>query len=74
MVAEQDFLTFVAGLFEVPVESLSLETAYQSIPQWDSVTHLRLVMEIEGEYGVTIPLDEIGNVKTLKDVYAFVSK
>lgn len=74
MVAEQDFLTFVAGLFEVPVESLSLETAYQSIPQWDSVMHLRLVMEIEGEYGVTIPLDEIGNVKTLKDVYAFVSK
>lgn len=74
MVAEQNFLTFVAGLFEVPVESLSLETAYQSIPQWDSVMHLRLVMEIEGEYGVTIPLDEIGNVKTLKDVYAFVSK
>ena len=74
MVAEQNFLTFVAGLFEVPVESLSLETAYQSIPQWDSVMHLRLVMEIEGEYGVTIPLDEIGNVKTLKDVYAFVDK
>ena len=65
MVEAKDFLSFVAGLFEVPPETLSLETAYESIPQWDSVMHLRLMMEIGAAYGADIPLDEIPNLKTL---------
>ena len=67
MVNERDFLSFVANLFEVPPESLSLETAYESIPQWDSVMHLRLVMEAEARYGVSIPLETIPNLRTLAD-------
>ncbi|MBQ6008358.1 MAG: acyl carrier protein [Kiritimatiellae bacterium] len=70
MVDERDFLSFVAGLFEVPSETLSLETAYESIPQWDSVMHLRLMMEVGAAYGVDIPLDEIPNLKTLGAIYS----
>ena len=70
MVNEKDFLSFVANLFEVPPESLSLETAYESIPQWDSVMHLRLMMEVGAAYGVDIPLDEIPNLKTLGAIYS----
>ena len=32
--------------------------------------HLRLVMEVEGEYGVSFALEEIPDLKTLGDVYA----
>lgn len=74
MVVEKDFLEFVAGIFDVPSESLSLDTAYQSISQWDSVMHLRLVMEIEERYGVSIPLDEIGNIKTLRAIFGYVNQ
>lgn len=66
------FLEFVAELFGVPAASLSLATAYGSIPQWDSVRHLRLVMEIEAAYGVSIPLDEVVLVRTLADAYAYL--
>ena len=31
-VSEREFLSFVAGLFGVPAETLSLETAYGSLP------------------------------------------
>ena len=70
MVEEKDFLSFVAGLFEVPPESISLETAYESVLQWDSVMHLRLMMEIGAAYGADIPLDEIPNLKTLGAIYS----
>ncbi len=70
MVNERDFLSFVANLFEVLPESLSLETAYESIPQWDSVMHLRLMMEVGAAYRVDIPLDEIPNLKTLGVIYS----
>lgn len=73
MVTELDFLKFVAGVLDVPVESLSLETAYESIPEWDSVMHLRLTLEIGSEYNVDIPVDEIANIKTLGQFYAYLA-
>ena len=72
MVTEKDFLTFVAGILDVPAESISLETAYESIPEWDSVMQLRLTLEIGSEYGVEIPVDEIANIKTLGQFFAYV--
>ena len=70
MLEEKEFIAFVANLFEVPPNLLSLDTAYESIPQWDSVMHLRLMMEIGAAYGVDIPLDEIPNLKTLGAIYS----
>ena len=72
MIAEKDFLSFVAGILDVPAESISLETAYESIPEWDSVMQLRLTLEIGSEYGVEIPVDEIANIKTLGQFFAYV--
>jgi len=72
MVAEKDFLLFVAGIMEVPAESLSLETAYESIPAWDSVMHLRLTLEIGAAYNVEIPVDEIASIKTLGQFYKYL--
>ena len=70
MVEEKDFFSFVANLFEVSSDSLSLDTAYESIPQWDSVMHLRLMMEVGAAYEVDIPLDEIPNLKTLGAIFS----
>lgn len=67
------FLQFIADIMGINKENLSLETEYQSIPQWDSLMHLRLVAEIEDEYGVEIPIDEVPNIKTLGDFYKYVS-
>lgn len=73
MVNELDFLKFVAGVLDVQVEVLSLETAYESIPEWDSVMHLRLTLEIGSEYNADIPVDEIANIKTLGQFYAYLA-
>lgn len=63
----REFLAFVAELFEVPESTVSLETAYGSFPQWDSVMHLRLVMEVEERFGLSIPFERIPEIRTLGD-------
>ena len=73
MVVEKDFLAYVAGILEVTPESISLDTAYESIPEWDSVMQLRLTLEIGTEYGVEIPVDEIANIKTLGQFFGYVN-
>ena len=65
--ADEDFIVFAASVLGVPVDRLSPETACGDIPEWDSVMHLRLVMEAEARYGVSIPLETIPNLHTLAD-------
>ena len=65
MVSEGEFLEFAAGIFEVPAGTLSLETTYSSIPEWDSIAQLRLVTEIASKFGVEIPFAEVTNVTSL---------
>ena len=63
----REFLEFAASVIGVPAEALSPESACGSIPEWDSVAHLRLVMESEERYGVSIPLERIPSLTTLAD-------
>lgn len=72
MVEEGSFLDFVAGILDVPRESISLDTAYESIPEWDSVMQLRITLEIGTEYNAEIPVDEIANIKTLGEFFKYI--
>ena len=63
----QAFLELAADVFGVGVETLSPETAFGSIEGWDSVNHLRLVMETEARFGKPIPLEAVPELKTLAD-------
>ncbi len=69
-IEEGDFLAFAAGVLKVEPSALSLDTRYGSIPEWDSVNHLRLVMEAERRFGVSYPLERIPAMQTLRDFLA----
>ena len=68
----QDFIKFIAGVMEVEPSELTEDTAYGTIEKWDSLMHMRMVMEIEDEYGVEIPIEAIPNIKSLKDFYKYI--
>ena len=65
----EKFLEFVAEIMEE--DSVSMDMKYKE-GNWDSLMMLTLVMELEAEYGVTIPMESLGHVKTLADMYEFV--
>ena len=67
----QDFLAFVAGVMQVDPAEITGETRFKEYKKWDSLMHMRLVMEIEEEYDVEIPIDEVPNIKTLNDFYRY---
>ncbi len=65
----EQFLSFVAEIMEE--DAVSMDTPYK-VGKWDSLMMLTLVMELEAEYGVSIPMEKLGNVNTLADLYEFV--
>ena len=61
------FLAFAASLFGVARTDISPDTSFGSIPAWDSVNHLRLVMEAEKRFGTHYPLETIPGLRTMRD-------
>lgn len=66
----EEFFELAARIFGTDRASLDGTTAYESIPGWDSVNHLRLVMEAEHAFGVRYPLERIPRLLTLADFTA----
>jgi acyl carrier protein len=65
---EKKFLEFVAEVMNTDVSDVSMDMEYKT-GLWDSIMMMTLIMEIEAEYGINIPIEDIGNYKTLRDLY-----
>ena len=69
---DKKFLEFVAEILEVSVTEINMDTQYKVYEKWDSLKMLTLVMELEAEYDVSIAMENVGNVRTLRDLYEMV--
>ena len=74
MVDSREIVSFAAGVFGVAPDGLTFETSLGSIPEWDSMAHLRLVMEAQSRYGVEIPFAEVTNVTSLWELYRRINR
>ncbi|MBR1431040.1 acyl carrier protein [Ruminococcus sp.] len=70
---EERFLQVVADSLEVEVDEISMETAYKEYEPWDSMAMLNLLMDLEDEFDVSIPIEKVAGVKTLADVFNIVN-
>jgi acyl carrier protein len=43
----------------IPAAGISLETSQANTPAWDSLAHLKLMFEIEDEFGLRLSSEEI---------------
>ena len=65
----EDFFLLASEIFEVERSILNENTRYGDVSGWDSVNHLRLVMEAERRFGVSYPLEKIPLMRTLADFF-----
>ena len=60
-----------ARAFEIPVTEVNDQLEYQGIAEWDSMSHLVLVEELESTYNISTEMEDIldmGSVKKIKEV------
>jgi acyl carrier protein len=48
----------VAKVFGLPVSQVNDDTSNQDTPEWDSLGHVTLIMELEGHYGISFSAEE----------------
>lgn len=50
------------------------ELEYASIPQWDSVAHMSLIVGLEDEFDIMIEIDDVIDMSTFKKAKEIVKK
>jgi len=49
----------VAEILKMPGADVDDDTSPKSVPAWDSLRHIELVMTVEGAFGVSFPPAEV---------------
>ena len=59
------------SVFNKQIE-ISAETKKRDVGEWDSLTHLNLIVELEDRMGISFTKDEIEKIKSVKEIIAIV--
>lgn len=70
-VTAADVRETIAGILEVPVETLTDKLGVGDIPQWESLAHMAILTTLEEEYGLRIPEEQMMNLATVGNIIAF---
>jgi acyl carrier protein len=64
----------IASVFGVDADGLTDESSPATIPSWDSLNHLNLVMAIEEEFGISLTPDEAAEMRDVGQVRAVLQR
>ena len=63
----------MASAFEVPLEQIKETSSQDTVENWDSLHHIKMIVYLEREFNITIPDDKVGNMISYKLVEAVVN-
>lgn len=61
-------LRVVGQIMEVPESSLSLDSSPDTVPEWDSLKHMNLVLALEEEFEVQFSDQQIVQMVTVSKI------
>lgn len=64
----QTLQDIIAAALSIPTEQVTDDLSYQSIPEWDSVSHIYLITELEAVFNITIDTDEVLEMSSVEKV------
>ena len=67
-------IAIVAEALRVPPSALTLETGPGDLPAWDSLAQINIVSEIEAEFGVSIPIEDVAEIRHVGDFLRYIEK
>ena len=64
----------ISKQLDIPEENIALESKLIEDLKADSLDVVELIMDLEQEYGVEIPDDDLPGIRTVGDIVSFLSK
>lgn len=56
---------FIAKLLKIPADRITDEASMKTIPEWDSLKHMELIVGLEQHYDIELTGDEIAEMTSV---------
>jgi len=70
---ESEFLQLVGEILETE-QPVSLDDNLEAFAEWDSITILSLISDVDDKYGVIIRSNNLQQMRTVRDIWEFIDK
>lgn len=70
---EQLISSFSTAL-EIDPKHITDDLTYQSIPEWDSITHMFLISQLEEDFDISIDTEDVIDMSSVKKAKKILSK
>ncbi len=64
----------ISQVFGVPTEAIADDASPDTLEEWDSVTHLNLVLALEEEFGISLTDEQIVELLSCEIIVATVEE
>ena len=71
---EQRIKQVMADVFDMPAQTILENVSQDNLEGWDSLKHLDLVVALEEEFEITIPVEEVGNLISFKLIVVIIKE
>lgn len=65
---KREIIKLMAEILQVSEDMITEETRMDDMEEWDSLTHVMLIGELETQLGISIPLDEAVEITGVKEL------
>jgi acyl carrier protein len=67
-------IAIVAAALRLPPSKLTLETGPDDVEAWDSLAQINIISEVEAEFGVSIPIEQVAEIRRIRDFLPYLEK
>jgi acyl carrier protein len=64
----------MARAFEVPKESITVNSSQSNIENWDSLHHIKMIVLLERELNIEIPDEDVTNMVSYKIIETIINE
>ena len=72
MAMEEKIIEILKSVLET--DNVTAETSQKNCTAWDSLHHLNIAVELEGEFGVELEPEEIAGMQSVSDIERIISE
>jgi len=69
---EEALKEILSDIFDIDEEEVTPGISNETVGNWDSLNHLRLVSALEREFGVSLTMEEINSMTSYEKMVEFV--
>ncbi|HEY5671859.1 MAG TPA: acyl carrier protein [Anaerolineales bacterium] len=64
----------LASALQVPADSVSAELSFGDLPEWDSMGHMEVMMQLEEHFGVEVSADTIAALTSVPAICSYLKE